>query len=77
MGAVKIILIILEVLASIGLIVTVLFQSSNEGGMGAITGKNETYMGKNKTATLEKKMALATKIIAVIWLVLTLALNFV
>ena len=73
----KIALIILEVLASIGLIATVLLQSSNEAGMGAIAGKSETYMGKNKAATFEKKMALATKIIAVIWLVLTLALNFV
>ena len=77
MEAVKIILIILEVLASVGLIATVLLQSSNEAGMGAIAGKNETYMGKNKAATFEKKMALATKIIAVVWLVLTLALNFV
>ena len=76
MQAVKIILIILEVLASIGLIGTVLMQSSNEGGMGTIAGKSETYMGKNKAATFEKKMATATKIISVIWLVLALALNF-
>lgn len=73
----KIALIILEVLASIALIVTVLLQSSNEAGMGAIAGKNETYMGKNKAATFEKKMATATKIVSVVWLALTLALNFV
>ena len=77
MEVLKYIVIVLEVLASIGLIATVLLQSSNEAGMGAIAGKNETYMGKNKAATFEKKMAMATKIIAVIWLALTLALNFV
>lgn len=73
----KIALIILEVLASIALIGVVMFQSGNEAGLGAIAGNSETYMGKNKAATLEKKLAFATKILAAVWLVLALALNFV
>ena len=73
----KIALIILEVLASIGLIATVLLQSSNEAGMGAIAGKNETYMGKNKGNSMEQKIAASTKWIALAWIVLTLALNII
>ena len=73
----KIALIILECLASVALIAAVMFQSSKDAGLGAMTGNSETYMGKNKAASLDKKLALATKIIAVVWLVLALALNFV
>ena len=73
----KIALIILECLVSVALIGAVMFQSGNEGGLGALAGNSETYMGKNKAATLEKKLAFATKILAVVWLIMALVLNFV
>ena len=77
MEIVKYILIALEALASIALIVVVLMQSGKEAGLGAISGSSETYMGKNKGNTLEQKIAAATKWVALIWIVLTLALNLI
>lgn len=75
MEVVKIILTVLEVIASVGLIVAVLLQTGKESGLGAISGNSESYMGKGNTGSLEKIMASATKWIALAWLVLTLALS--
>lgn len=77
MEVVKIILIVLEVIASIGLIVAVLLQSGKESGLGAISGNTESYMGKGKTGGLDKLMASATKWIALAWAFLTLALSII
>ena len=75
MEIVKYILIALEALASIALIAVVLLQSGKEAGLGALAGKTDTYMGKNKTNSLDKIAAASTKWIALAWIVLTLALN--
>lgn len=78
MNAIEIILIVLEVLASIALIVTVLMQSGKEAGLsGAIAGNNDSYMGKGKGNRLDKVLASSTKWIALLWLVLTLLLHIV
>ena len=77
MEILKYILIALEALVSIALIVVVLMQSGKEAGLGAISGSTDTYMGKNKGNTMEQKLASATKWVALVWLVLTLALNLV
>ena len=66
-------LIIVEVLFSIALIGVVLFQSGKESGLsGALSGKNDTYL--SKIGGLDKKLAAATKWIALVWGVFTLAL---
>ena len=78
MNAIEIILIVLEVLASIALIVTVLLQSGKEAGLsGAIAGNNDSYMGKGKGNRLDKVLAASTKWIALAWLALTLFLHMV
>ena len=75
MGVFKIILTVLEVIASIGLIVVVLLQSGKEAGLsGAIAGNNDSYMNKSKMGGLDKMLAKATKWIALAWIVLTLIL---
>ncbi len=71
---IKTILIVLEVLASIALIVIVLFQSGKESGMEALSGKNESYLGKSKAGSLDKILASCTKWVALAWAVLALAL---
>ncbi len=73
-NVIKIILIVLEVIASIGLIATVLFQSGKESGLGALAGKNDTYLSKSKLGSLDKVLASATKWIALVWAVLALVL---
>ncbi|MBQ7346007.1 MAG: preprotein translocase subunit SecG [Oscillospiraceae bacterium] len=79
LDTVRTILIVLEVLFSVALIVVVLLQSGKESGLsGAISGSNtDTYMGKSKSSSLDKKLASSTKWIALVWILLTLALNVV
>ena len=78
MEIVKTILIVLECLASIALIAVVLFQSGKESGLsGALSGNTDTYLGKNQLASLDKKLASATKWIALVWGGLTLTLSII
>ena len=72
----KIILTILEVIASVAMIVVVLLQSGKEAGLGANSGKSETYLSKSKYGNLDKILASATKWIALVWVLLTLSLSF-
>ncbi len=75
MEVVKIILIVLEVLASVALIGVVLLQSGKESGLsGAIAGNSGSYMSNNKGGSLDKKLASATKWVALAWIVLTLVI---
>ena len=64
--------IVLLVITSIVLIVTVLLQPGESNGLGAIAGGAETFFGKNKAKTMEGKLALATKISAVVFTVMAL-----
>jgi preprotein translocase subunit SecG len=72
------VLTILEVIASVALIVVVLLQSGKEAGLsGAISGNSDSYMSKGKGASLDKLLAKATKWVALVWILLTLALGLV
>ena len=74
----KIILTVLEVIASLALIVVVLVQSGKEAGLsGAIAGNTDSYMNKSKMGGLDKMLAKATKWIALVWIVLTLVLSLI
>ena len=75
MEVLKTIFTVVQVILSLGLIVVVLVQSGKESGLsGAISGNNESYMSKGGTSTLDKKLASATKWVALVWILLTLAL---
>ena len=75
----KTIVIVLEVLASVAMILVVLFQSGKEAGLSsAIAGGNQdTYLSKNKGGNLDKMLASATKWIALAWILLTLSLSMI
>ena len=76
MEVLKTIVIVLEVLASIALIGIVLLQSGKEAGLsGAIAGNSDSYMSKSKNGGLDKKLASATKWVALAWIVLTLVIS--
>ncbi len=78
MEIINIVLTVLEVITSIALVVVILLQSGKESGLsGAISGSSDTYMGKNKSSSLDKKLASSTKWIAAVWILLTLALNLI
>lgn len=67
---------VLYVLICIALVVIVLFQESkSEGLSGAINGIAETYWGKNKGRSIEGALEKGTKILAVLFVVLSVVLN--
>lgn len=78
MEVLEIILTILEVIASVALILVILFQSGKEAGLSSAIagGSQDTYLNKNKNGSLDKMLASATKWIALAWILLTLSLSF-
>ena len=77
MEVLRIIFIVLEVIASVGLIAVVLLQSGKQAGLsGALSGNSDSYMSKNKNGNMDKMLASATKWIALAWILLTLSLSF-
>lgn len=78
MSVPQIILSIVVVLASLFLIVTILFQSGKSNGLsGAFGGTFETYMSKNKAGTLDARLARLTKWVGLVFVLAVLVLNFV
>lgn len=61
-------------IASIIIVVLVMLQQSKQAGLsGAIAGGADTFFGKNKGRTMEAKLAKYTKIIAIVFMVVSLA----
>ena len=67
---------VLYVLICIALVVIVLFQESKTQGLsGSINGIAETYWGKNKGRSMEGALEKGTKILAALFIVLSVVLN--
>ena len=71
----KVFLTILFVIVCIALSVVVLLQEGKSGLGSLAGGSSETFWGKNKGRSAEGKLALITKISAVVFLLLALLLN--
>ena len=70
------ILLILYIIDCIALTVVVLMQEGKQAGLtGAISGAAESYWGKNKGRSMEGGLVLATRIMAVLFVVFSLLLN--
>ena len=66
---------ILLILSAVFMIVTVLLQSSEDGGISAISGQSSnSYFSKAKAKTMEAKLALGTKIAASVFVALSLVM---
>ena len=66
---------ILVIIASIVLTVAVLLQSSKEDHLsGAIAGGSETFFGKSKGKTIDKKLNTLTIILSAVFIVIVLAM---
>ena len=76
MGVGQIILGALVLVVSVVIIAVVLFQSGSRSGInGAISGMADTFLSKDKAKTAEAAAARLTKILAVVFFVLVLAVN--
>ena len=67
---------ILLLISALVMIVTVLLQSSERSGLGAISGAAETFFGKNKAKGMDAKLALITTICAIVFVVLSIVMMF-
>ena len=71
-------LIVVQALLSLALIAVIMLQSGKEEGLsGALSGNNDTYLGKNGKSGLDKMLASSTKWVALAWIVLTLILSLI
>ena len=78
MEILKTVLVVLEIIASVVMILVVMFQSGKEAGLSsALTGNADNYMSKSKFGNLDKTLASATKWIALVWVLLTLSLSLI
>lgn len=76
MTALKIVLTVIYAIVCLGLIVIVLLQEGKQAGLsGSISGAAETYWGKNKGRSMEGTLDKITKILAVVFILLSLLLN--
>ena len=75
MDILRIVLTFIFVIDCIALTVVVLMQEGKQKGLGAISGMADTYWGRNKGRSMEGKLVLFTKILAVLFMVLAVVLN--
>ncbi|MEA5013887.1 MAG: preprotein translocase subunit SecG [Candidatus Limiplasma sp.] len=68
---------ILLLISALVMIVTVLLQSSERTGIGAVSGAAETFFGKNKARGMDAKLALITKICTGIFVVLSIVMMLI
>jgi preprotein translocase subunit SecG len=64
----------LLMISAIVMIVTVLMQSSERTGIGAVSGAAETFFGKNKARGMDAKLALATKVCTGLFVTLSIVM---
>ena len=75
MNILKIILTVIYAIDCIALTVVVLMQEGKQQGLGSIAGVADTYWGKNKGRSIEGKLVLFTKILAIAFIVIAAILN--
>ncbi len=77
MAVYEIILASVLIILSVFLTIVVLLQESKSAGLsGAIAGGADTFFGKHKGRTIEAKLEKITKVVAVVFFVLTLVSCF-
>ncbi len=71
----RIFLSVVFMIVCIGLTAIVLLQEGKSAGLGAIQGAADTYWGKNKGHSMEGIMIKVTRVLAVLFFVLSVVLN--
>ncbi len=75
MDILRIVITVLYVIDCIALTVVVLMQEGKSQGLGAIAGMADSYWGQNKGRSMEGALVKATKVMAVLFIVLSVVLN--
>ena len=64
-----------QLVLCLALICVIILQSGKNSGLSAFTGANESYLAKNKAKSRDARLALATKWVAGIFVVLTVVIH--
>ena len=75
MEVLEIILTILFAIDCIVLTIIVLLQESKADGLGALSGSSDTFWSQNKGRSMEGTLVMITRIAAILFVVLAIALN--
>jgi len=75
MSVLKVIITIIYVINCIGLAAVVLLQEGKQQGLGSVAGMADTYWGQNKGRSMEGALVKATRIMAGLFIALSLLLN--
>ena len=69
------IFICIQLVLCLSLMCIIVLQSGKNSGLSAFTGANESYLAKNKAKSRDARLALATKWVAGIFVVLTVIIH--
>lgn len=69
---------VIQLLCGVALVLMVMFQSGKSSGLsGALSGSSDSYTFKAKSKTLDATLARWTKWVALVFVLLTFALNII
>ena len=70
--------VIAHLVICVAIIAIIVLQSGKTSGLsGALSGSSDTFLSKNKSKTLDARLARATKWFAGVFVVLTIILNLI
>lgn len=76
MEILRVVVTVLYVLICLSLVVVVLMQEGKSAGLsGSISGVADTYWGKNKGRSMEGALIKITKVLATLFIVISIVLN--
>ena len=74
----QLIITIIQLISCLIIVAAVLLQSGKSSGLSSVMGGNsDSFMARNKAKSLDARLARLTKWLAVVFVVLTLVLNFI
>ena len=74
MTTAQIILSIIYFIVAIGLVAIVMLQSGKSAGLSGVFGGSDTFLSRNKSKSVDARLARMTKWVAVVFMVLTLVI---
>ena len=78
LDALQLVITIIQLISCVVIVCAVLFQSGKSSGLSSVMGgSNDTFLARNKSKSLDARLARLTKWLAVVFVVLTLILNFI
>lgn len=75
MAVAKTVVTVIFILICLALTVIILMQEGKSAGLGAIAGAADTYWGKNKGRSMEGMLVKVTRVLVVLFMVISAVLN--